>query len=167
MLLNKHGSFYIRNGWPTKIMDAITDDNHIFSPNNELIAVDAIGVGRVMIKAMRYWSCVMGIANEGKDQLGIVHSLTSIAELVKRYDPYCIDKGTLWLFHRHLAGIVIMPPLGIGRLIYLILLHSQKMSLQMLYTLIFSAKAVLMRGRLLKKNLTVLKTHMLATRHFR
>lgn len=103
MLLNKHGSFYIRNGWPTKIMDAITDDNHIFSPNNELIAVDAIGVGRVMIKAMRYWSCVMGIANEGKDQLGIVHSLTSIAELVKRYDPYCIDKGTLWLFHRHLA----------------------------------------------------------------
>ena len=64
MTLNKHGSFYIRNGWPTKIMDAITSNPHIFSPNNELLAVDSIGVGRVMIKAMRYWACVMGIAVE-------------------------------------------------------------------------------------------------------
>ena len=56
MTLNKHGSFYIRNGWPTKIMDAITSNPHIFSPNNELLAVDSIGVGRVMIKAMRYWA---------------------------------------------------------------------------------------------------------------
>ena len=40
MTLNKHGSFYIRNGWPTKIMDAITSNPNIFSPNNELLAVD-------------------------------------------------------------------------------------------------------------------------------
>lgn len=103
MLLNKHGSFYIRNGWPTKIMDAVTSDAHIFSPNNELLAVDSIGVGRVMIKAMRYWACVMGIALESKDQIGIVHSLTEIASLVHTFDPYCTDMGTLWLFHRSLA----------------------------------------------------------------
>ncbi len=51
MQINKHGSFYIRNGWPTKAIDAITNDAFIFSPNNELNAVDEIGVGRVMIKA--------------------------------------------------------------------------------------------------------------------
>ena len=103
MTLNKHGSFYIRNGWPTKIMDAIIRNPHIFSPNNELLAVDSIGVGRVMIKAMRYWACVMGIAVEGKDQIGIVHTLTEIANYVHEYDPYCTDIGTLWLFHRNLS----------------------------------------------------------------
>lgn len=103
MLLNKHGSFYIRNGWPTKIMDALNDENHIFSPNNELKAVDTIGVGRVMIKAMRYWACVLGIANEGKDQQGIVHSLSQLSELIHEYDPYCNDLGTLWLLHRNLT----------------------------------------------------------------
>ncbi len=103
MQLNKHGSFYIRNGWPTKIIDALCEDNHVFSPNNELQAVDSIGVGRVMIKAMRYWACVLGIATEGKDQQGIFHNLTPLASLIHDFDPYCADVGTLWLLHRNLT----------------------------------------------------------------
>lgn len=50
MQLNKHGSFYIRSGWPTKIMDAIAKDCYVFSAKNELNAVDTIGVGRVIRK---------------------------------------------------------------------------------------------------------------------
>lgn len=103
MQINKHGSFYIRNGWPTKIIDAIKQDNHIYSPNNELFAVDSIGVGRVMIKAMRYWATALGIADEGKDQQGICHSLTTLGELIADSDIYCTDIGTLWLLHRNLA----------------------------------------------------------------
>lgn len=103
MQINKHGSFYIRNGWPTKIIDAISQDNHIYSPNNELVAVDTIGVGRVMIKAMRYWATVLGIAEEGKDQLGICHQLTPLGQMIAEKDIYCTDKGTLWLLHRNLA----------------------------------------------------------------
>ena len=38
MLLNKHGSFYIRYGWATKIMNAISTDRLIFSPNNTHMA---------------------------------------------------------------------------------------------------------------------------------
>lgn len=78
MLLNKHGSFYIRNGWPTKIINAISADRLIFSPNNELEAVDTIGVGRVMVKAMRYWTVAMGLANEEKTQQGVVCNLTDL-----------------------------------------------------------------------------------------
>ena len=103
MQINKHGSFYIRNGWPTKIIDAITQDSHIFSPNNELLAVDYIGVGRVMIKAMRYWAVVLGIATEHKDQQGISHTLTPLGKLIAEKDIYCIDRGSLWLLHRNLA----------------------------------------------------------------
>lgn len=103
MQINKHGSFYIRNGWPTKIIDALNDDSHIFSPNKELDAVDSIGVGRVMIKALRYWATVLGLAEERKDPQGVFHALTPLANVIARYDLYCADIGTLWLLHRNLA----------------------------------------------------------------
>lgn len=103
MQINKHGSFYIRNGWPTKIIDAINDNENIFSPNNEANAVDSIGVGRVMVKALRYWSTSMGITLEGKNQQGICHSLSELGEMINQYDSYCQDIGTLWLLHRNLS----------------------------------------------------------------
>lgn len=54
MVINKHGSFYLRSGWGTKIIQAVEEDDTIFSPSNEQEAVDRIGLGRVMIKALRY-----------------------------------------------------------------------------------------------------------------
>ena len=103
MLLNKHGSFYIRNGWPTKIINAINADHLIFSPNNELDAVDNIGVGRVMVKAMRYWASAMGLVSEDKIQQGVTCNLTNLGNVIAARDPFCQDKGTLWLLHRNLA----------------------------------------------------------------
>ncbi len=104
MQINKHGSFYMRSGWVTKIIDAINSDEMIFSPNNELSAVDRIGVGRVMIKAMRYWSIVLGVSNESKVQRGVIHQFTTLGKTIADYDPYCQDIGTLWLLHRNLSS---------------------------------------------------------------
>ncbi len=103
MLINKHGSFYIRNGWPTKIIEAIQADNLIFSPNSELDAVDSIGVGRVMVKAMRYWASSMGISEETKTQQGVLCNLSQLGSIIAEHDPFCQDKGTLWVLHRNLA----------------------------------------------------------------
>lgn len=103
MQINKHGSFYIRNGWPTKIMDAVSNDALVFSPNKELDAVDNIGVGRVMIKAMRYWATAMGLTVEFKTQSGVSHELTGLGRVLSLSDPYFQNKGTLWLLHRNLA----------------------------------------------------------------
>lgn len=103
MLLNKHGSFYIRNGWPTKIINAINTDQLIFSPNKEMDAVDTIGVGRVMVKSMRYWSSAMGLSDEEKTQQGVVCNFTNLGKMIATNDPFCQDKGTLWLLHRNLA----------------------------------------------------------------
>ena len=72
MVLNKHGSFYMRNGWGTKILLAVNEDKHIFSPSKEQEAVDNIGVGRIMIKALRYWAVAMGLTTDVKDAEGIV-----------------------------------------------------------------------------------------------
>lgn len=104
MQINKHGSFYMRSGWVTKIIDAIRTDDMIFSPNKEEEAVDSIGVGRVMIKAMRYWSVVLGISYEAKVQRGVVHKLTPLGNIIADHDPYCQDIGTLWLLHRNLSS---------------------------------------------------------------
>lgn len=106
MQINKHGSFYIRNGWPTKIIDAVDNNTLVFSPNSELEAVDSIGVGRVMIKAMRYWATAMGITSEIKTQQGVAHELTPLGLLVKQFDPYCQNVGTLWALHRNLVNDV-------------------------------------------------------------
>ena len=103
MQINKHGSFYIRNGWPTKVIDAVKNNNYIFSPNNELAAIDGIGVGRIMIKAMRYWSVVLGLTYETKTSQGVFHSLTELGEIIFKYDPYCQNIGSLWLMHRSLS----------------------------------------------------------------
>lgn len=106
MQINKHGSFYIRNGWPTKIIDSMDPElfnSFIFSPNNELQAVDEIGVGRVMVKSLRYWSNVLGITSETKNQQGILNTLTDLGRLIRAFDPYCQNVGTLWLLHRNLA----------------------------------------------------------------
>lgn len=84
-------------------MDAIQGDPYIFSPNNELAAVDAIGVGRVMVRAMRYWAPVLGLAVEVKNQQGVFHELTALGTQIIENDLYCQDKGTLWLLHRNLA----------------------------------------------------------------
>jgi len=103
MQLNKHGSFYIRSGWPTKIIDAIAEDKYVFSAKNELAAVDAIGVGRVMVKSMRYWTNVLGIACEAKDQTGVYFDFSPLGLAIQKYDLFCQLDSTLWLLHRNVA----------------------------------------------------------------
>ena len=103
MQINKHGTFYIRNGWPTKIIDTVSIHPHIFSPAFELKAVDEMGVGRVMVRAMRYWAEALGITVETKDSVGVLHKMSSLGCSIQSFDPYCQRVGTLWLLHRNLA----------------------------------------------------------------
>ena len=103
MVVNKHGSFYMRSGWGTKIIQAVKEDNMIFSPSNEQAAIDSIGLGRIMIKALRYWSDVMGLTNEVKTQNGIRKEPTQMFENIDKYDRYFQRMGTMSLLHRNLA----------------------------------------------------------------
>ena len=101
MVINKHGSFYMRSGWGTKIIQAVDLDNAIFAPANESEAIDNIGVGRVMIKAMRYWADVMGLTTEIKENSIIRKKPTRLFNIVKKYDPYFQHIGTLVMMHRN------------------------------------------------------------------
>ena len=103
MVINKHGSFYLRNGWGTKIIQAVEKDPMIFSPANEQEAVDRIGLGRVMIKALRYWSDATGLTEEEKVQGGISENRTHLFDLIETHDRYFQKSGSLLLLHRNIA----------------------------------------------------------------
>lgn len=104
MVINKHGSFYLRSGWGTKIIQAVENDEMIFSPANELQAVDEIGLGRVMIKALRYWADASGLTKEVKVQGGIKEERTPLFELLVAGDRYFQRPGSLLLLHRNIAS---------------------------------------------------------------
>ena len=103
MVINKHGSFYLRSGWGTKIIQAVEADNMIFSPANEQEAVDRIGLGRVMIKALRYWADASGLTTEEKVQGGIAERRTDLFDLLETNDRYFQKPGSLLLLHRNIA----------------------------------------------------------------
>lgn len=103
MVVNKHGSFYLRSGWGTKIIQAIDQDEMIFTPANELQAVDNIGLGRVMVKALRYWADATGLSVEQKVQLGIREEKTDLFRIIDEKDRYFQRPGSLLLLHRNLA----------------------------------------------------------------
>jgi len=103
MVINKHGSFYLRRGWGTKIIQAVEADDMIFSPSNELKAVDEIGLGRVMIKALRYWSDATGLTREVKAHGGVKEIALPLFELIENGDRYFQKQGSLLLLHRNLA----------------------------------------------------------------
>ena len=103
MVINKHGSFYLRNGWGTKIIQAVEADDMIFSPANEQKAIDEIGLGRVMIKALRYWADASGLTTEKKVQGGISERITALFDLIEANDRYFQKPGSLLLLHRNIA----------------------------------------------------------------
>jgi hypothetical protein len=103
MVVNKHGSFYMRSGWGTKIIQAIEEDDMIFTPSNEQQAIDNIGLGRIMIKALRYWAEAMQLTREEKTSSGIKLVPELICESIRENDLYFQRQGSLLLLHRNLA----------------------------------------------------------------
>ncbi len=103
MVINKHGSFYMRSGWGTKIIDAVVEYPDIFSPSKEQVAIDNIGLGRIMIKALRYWAGAMGLCTEEKSKSGIVLVPTEEFNIIAQKDKYFQKNESLLLTHRNLA----------------------------------------------------------------
>lgn len=103
MVINKHGSFYMRSGWGTKIIDAVAEYPDVFSPSKEQVAIDNIGLGRIMIKALRYWAGAMGLCTEDKSNAGIILVPTEEFNVINQRDKYFQRNESLLLMHRNLA----------------------------------------------------------------
>ena len=102
-----HESFPCRYAWLPKAFRTIGDDPDVFS--NDEDAMVKLGVGKNMVRSIRFWMQVMGVA-QARQHGGYERSEFGRV-LLKRggTDPYLEDRRTLWLIHWQIATQVSEP----------------------------------------------------------
>jgi hypothetical protein len=96
----RHETFPLRFGWLTKGIRAWADDPDIFEKDEAIVA---LGVGKNMVDAIRYWMIASQIVTVNGKSL-------EPTEIGKRiflgdgWDPYLEDDATIWLIHWLLAS---------------------------------------------------------------
>jgi hypothetical protein len=107
MYFAKHETFHIREGWLFKGMAAIKhaeDNDELSTIFLDKDAPELLGIGRNMVRALRFWMQATGLAEEGKEEGKTVQKLTPFGKLVWDNDPYLEDDTTLWLIHHQLVS---------------------------------------------------------------
>ena len=96
MKFSGHESFACRYAWLPKAYRELAKDPTILSQEDQ--AMVALGVGKNMVRSIRFWVEVSGLATPG----GRALELTSFAHAVfgpNGFDPYLEDRRTIWLLH--------------------------------------------------------------------
>lgn len=116
MRFSGHESFACRYAWLPKAYRAIAKDDATFL--NEEQAMVSLGVGKNMVRSIRFWVEVMGVAVPRPDRtLG----LTDFAHAVLAddgFDSFLEDRRTLWLLHWNVATRVEGPLFAWDYLLY-------------------------------------------------
>jgi hypothetical protein len=98
----RHETFHPRYGWLKKGFDAATEDPEVFLRSD---ATTVLGVGKNMVRAIRYWCVAYKILDEVPSESNprvqdAVPSEFGNALLGEAgWDPYLEDPGSLWLLH--------------------------------------------------------------------
>ena len=105
----RHETFCPRYGWLKKGYDRVTGGNG-FNPDPKIFnapdAIERLGVGKNMVRSIRYWCLafkILGPDNED-NRLSLSGSLrgTEFGDALfenKGWDPFLEDIGSLWLLH--------------------------------------------------------------------
>jgi len=99
-VLGGHETFAFRNGWLKKGVDAVNQNETIFTQDDALVE---LGVGKNMVRSIRHWGLVTGLLEECEAK-GLTKPLkpTRLAQqlfLIEQWDPYLEMDGSLWLIH--------------------------------------------------------------------
>lgn len=106
-----HESFPCRYSWLPKAVRFLSSDPKVFS--DEDAAMVTLGVGKNMVRSIRFWAQVAGMSTSAKKGYG--NSLTQFGrELLGEHghDPFLEDIRTLWLIHWKLSTDVENPLLA-------------------------------------------------------
>jgi len=101
----RHETFHPRYGWLKKGFDAAAEDGGVF---NRKDATTVLGVGKNMVRAIRYWCLAYKILDEQPNEQNSRLRDVVPSEFGKQlladdgWDPYLEDPGSLWLLHWHL-----------------------------------------------------------------
>lgn len=101
-----HESFPCRYAWLPKAVAALQQNPQIFSDERE--AISELGVGKNMVRSIRFWIVVMGIA-EVIDHHLVVTPFGKALLGSEGLDRFLEDRRTLWLLHWMLLSHVNDP----------------------------------------------------------
>lgn len=89
--LKKNESFYIREGWFEKAINAVAEDRNrnIFYKND---GIEILGIGSNMVKGLKYWLRAANIIDASGS-----NDLTELGELIYTFDRY-LDTHFSWFF---------------------------------------------------------------------
>lgn len=99
-----HEKFVFRQGWLKKGVDLVAHDPTIFTQSDALVR---LGVGKNMVRSIRYWCLALGLLEDRPDGPKSGLQVTPLgARLLgdDGWDPYLEDTGTLWLLHWQLVS---------------------------------------------------------------
>jgi len=98
----RHETFHPRFGWLKKGFDKAVENNTVFSEES---APSTLGVGKNMVKAIRYWSLAYKILQEDPKKNNRTLIPTYFGKQLldsEGWDPYLEDTASLWLLHWNL-----------------------------------------------------------------
>ena len=100
----RHETFHPRFGWLKKGFDKSSGNASLFSEES---APAILGVGKNMVKAIRYWCLAYKILQEDANHKGSVQPTLFGKQLLGKsgWDPYLEDTASLWLLHWNLLKL--------------------------------------------------------------
>lgn len=103
MKFSGHETFPFRYAWLPKAAEAVNEDPDVFS--DEERAMVRLGLGKNMVRALKFWVQVTGIAASG-GRADRTLTLTDLGRSLfirhqrrSPFDPFLEDINTLWLLH--------------------------------------------------------------------
>jgi hypothetical protein len=106
MRFSGHESFPLRYAWLPKAVRAISNNSKAFADEEE--AMVELGLGKNMVRSLRFWVQATGVAEPEADGLRITDFGHAIF-LDSEGDPFLEDVQTLWLLHWKLSTHVREP----------------------------------------------------------
>ena len=101
-IFSRHETFHPRFGWLKKGFDKTLEDNSVFSTE---YAPVVLGVGKNMVKAIKYWCIAFKVVDETRNDGKYVHNPTEFGEKLlgkDGWDPFLENPSSLWLLHWNL-----------------------------------------------------------------
>ncbi|WP_409276141.1 DUF4007 family protein [Neobacillus sp. SCS-31] len=96
MAYGRHESFYLRDKWVSKGLKAINEDPRFFYDKD---GFEKIGLGKNMVKSLRFWLTAMNLMEETKNK---EHQMTELGELIFSVDRLLQRNETVALLHYNL-----------------------------------------------------------------
>ncbi|WP_059170468.1 DUF4007 family protein [Bacillus sp. FJAT-27445] len=96
MAYARHESFYLRDKWVSKGLKVINEDPRFFYDKD---GFEKIGLGKNMVKSLRFWLSAMNLIEETKSK---EHQMSELGELIFSVDRLLQRNETVALIHYNL-----------------------------------------------------------------